>query len=91
MRLLQLRIQVEGEKLWQLSPRVRKRRVDYNGGRTLDDFVKFIESGGVAAEPSPEAEGEEEEPLPEEEDMGEPEEIPEEAPTPDGEKKKDEL
>ena len=65
--------------------------VDYNGGRTLDDFVKFIESGGVAAEPSPEAEGEEEEPLPEEEDMGEPEEIPEEAPTPDGEKKKDEL
>jgi len=55
--------------------------VDYNGGRTLDDFVKFIESGGKNVAPA-EGEAEEEEPLPEEEDMGEPEEPAEEPPTP---------
>jgi len=57
--------------------------VDYQGGRTLDDFVKFIESGGKdMGSPSEEA-PEEEEPLPEEEDMGEPEEpVAEEPPTP---------
>lgn len=36
--------------------------VDYNGGRTLDDFVKFLDSGGKVEEP---AEGEE--PPPDEE------------------------
>jgi len=57
--------------------------VDYNGGRTLDDFVKFIESGGKDMGSPAEEAPEEEEPLPEEEDMGEPEEpVAEEPPTP---------
>lgn len=59
--------------LWQV--------VDYNGGRTLDDFVKFLESGGKEGneapkegeEPEPEGEepeGEGEEVIPEEGDEG---------------------
>mgnify|MGYP000031856171 CR=1 FL=1 len=41
--------------------------VDYKGGRTLDDFVKFLESDGkVTQEPT-----EGEEPAPEEEVEGE--------------------
>lgn len=43
--------------------------VDYKGGRTLDDFVKFLESDGKVnqeptegEEPAPEEEGEGEEP-----------------------------
>lgn len=51
--------------------------VDYNGGRTLDDFVKFLESGGKdqASEGDvPEEEGEEGEELGEE--AGEEAEVP---------------
>lgn len=55
--------------------------VDYNGGRTLDDFVKFLKSGGKEGndapkegeEPEPEGEepeGEGEEAIPEEGDEG---------------------
>jgi len=57
--------------------------VDYNGGRTLDDFVKFLESGGKEGAGSPEPEEGEE--MPEEG-----EELPEELPE-EGEIPKDEL
>lgn len=55
--------------------------VDYNGGRTLDDFVKFLDSGGKEVsgsdEASEEEEGEEEEGV--EEEMEEGDLEPEEA------------
>jgi protein disulfide-isomerase A1 len=54
--------------------------VDYNGGRTLDDFVKFLESGGKVQEGADEPEEE----VPEEE-------IPEEEAAGEGEVPKDEL
>lgn len=61
--------------------------VDYNGGRTYDDFVKFLDSGGKeqeaaaeggAEEPEGEGEGEGEEPEPEAEGEGAGAEVKEE-------------
>jgi len=49
-------------------PKNNEEAIDYNGGRTLDDFVKFIESGGKEQGQESTPEEEPEEPIEEEEE-----------------------
>lgn len=57
---------------------------DYNGGRTLEDFIKFLDAGGKVTEEPTEGE----EPSPDEEET---DETGEEGTEEEEDKKKDEL
>jgi protein disulfide-isomerase A1 len=48
-------VEVQGFPTIKFFPKGEKKMVDYNGGRTLDDFVKFLEPDAAADEPEAEA------------------------------------
>jgi len=54
-------IKIQGFPTLKYFPKGSDQAVDYNGGRTLEDLTKFVESGGKEAAPTSEEADEEEE------------------------------